>query len=237
MTKTESLFLIPTVLADGTEDKALSPQIKEVITSLDYFFVEELRTARRFISGLKTGKVIEQLQFFELNKDTTKEAIAGYFEKIPKGKDIGILSEAGCPGIADPGALAVEYAHKLNWNVVPLVGPSSIILALMGSGLNGQSFCFHGYLPIDKEEKAKVIKVLERESKVKNQTQIFMETPYRNMKMLQEVLPLMNSETRFCIAAGLTSDKEFVKTKRIADWPKHLPDIHKMPSLFLFLAK
>jgi 16S rRNA (cytidine1402-2'-O)-methyltransferase len=233
MTHTGKLYLIPTVLAENTNDKVLSPQIKEVVVHTEYFFAEELRTARRFISSLKTGKPIESLKFFELNKDTPKDSFQKDFDSIPKGVDIGILSEAGCPGVADPGAMAVAHAHKINMEVMPLVGPSSILLALMGSGFNGQSFCFHGYLPIDKAEKIKHIKNLERESKSRNQTQIFMETPYRNMKMLEEILPVLNAETQFCIAAGLTSENQFVKTKKVKDWPKLLPDIHKRPAIFL----
>ena len=230
------LYLIPTVLSENTADKVLSPQIREVVANTDYFFVEELRTARRFISALKTGKPIESLKFFELNKDTTPDAFQKDFESLPKGVDIGILSEAGCPGVADPGAMAVAHAHKINMDVQPLVGPSSILLALMGSGFNGQSFCFHGYLPIDKTEKTKMIKTLEKESKSRNQTQIFMETPYRNMKMLEEILPALNSETRFCIASGLTTESQYIKTKKIKDWPKFLPDIHKKPTIFLLQA-
>ncbi|HWZ22129.1 MAG TPA: SAM-dependent methyltransferase [Cytophagaceae bacterium] len=230
------LYLIPTVLSENTADKVLSPQIKEVVSNIDYFFVEELRTARRFISALKIGKPIESLKFFELNKDTTADAFQKDIESLPKGVDIGVISEAGCPGIADPGAMAVAYAHKTNMDVLPLVGPSSILLALMGSGFNGQSFCFHGYLPIDKAEKIKVIKSLEKESKTRNQTQIFMETPYRNMKMLEEILPVLNAETRFCIASGLTSESQYIKTKKVKDWPKFLPDIHKRPTIFLLQA-
>lgn len=227
------LYLIPTVLSENTADKVLSPQIREVVYNIDYFFVEELRTARRFISALKIGKPIESLKFFELNKDTTADAFQKEVESLPKGADIGVISEAGCPGVADPGAMAVAYAHKINMEVLPLVGPSSILLALMGSGFNGQSFCFHGYLPIDKAEKVKVIKSLEKESKARNQTQIFMETPYRNMKMLEEILPVLNAETKFCIASGLTSESQYIKTKKVKDWPKFLPDIHKKPTIFL----
>jgi 16S rRNA (cytidine1402-2'-O)-methyltransferase len=230
------LYLIPTVLSENTADKVLSPQIKEVVSNIDYFFVEELRTARRFISALKIGKPIESLKFFELNKDTTADAFQKDIESLPKGVDIGVISEAGCPGVADPGSMAVAYAHKTNMDVLPLVGPSSILLALMGSGFNGQSFCFHGYLPIDKAEKIKVIKSLEKESKARNQAQIFMETPYRNMKMLEEILPVLNGETRFCIASGLTSESQYIKTKKVKDWPKFLPDIHKRPTIFLLQA-
>jgi 16S rRNA (cytidine1402-2'-O)-methyltransferase len=170
---------------------------------------------------------------FELNKDTSKDTFRKDFDSIPQGVNIGILSEAGCPGVADPGAMAVAHAHKINMEVVPLVGPSSILLALMGSGFNGQSFCFHGYLPIDKNEKIKVIKAMEKDSKIKNQTQLFIETPYRNMKMLEEILPALHPETQFCIAADLTAETQFLKTKKVKDWPQHLPDIHKKPAIFL----
>jgi 16S rRNA (cytidine1402-2'-O)-methyltransferase len=235
-TKLGNLYLIPTVLAENTADKVLAPQIKEVIASMDYFLAEELRTARRFVSSLKLGRPIESLSFFELNKDTSKEELLRIWAKIPKGADIGVMSEAGCPGIADPGAMAVAYAHQTGRKVVPLVGPSSILLALMGSGFNGQSFCFHGYLPIDKVEKAKMIKQLEKDSRSRHQTQIFMETPYRNMKMLEEILPVLAPDTKLCIAAGLTADNEFIKTKQVKDWKKQLPDIHKIPSIFLILS-
>ncbi len=230
------LYLIPTVLSENTANKVLSPQIREVIANTEHFFVEELRTARRFISSLKIGKPIEHLKFYELNKDTSRDTFQKDFENLPKGVDVGILSEAGCPGVADPGAMAVAYAHKINMEVVPLVGPSSILLALMGSGFNGQSFCFHGYLPIDKAEKIKMIKSLEKESKARNQTQIFMETPYRNMKMLEEILPVLNADTNFCIASGLTSESQYIKTKKVKEWPRFLPDIHKKPTIFLIQA-
>lgn len=236
MTEKTIVYLIPSVLAENTAEKVLSPQIKEVISKLDFFFVEELRTARRFIASLKLGKTIDALTFFELNKDTDKDSVKKAFSMVPEGKSIGVLSEAGCPGVADPGALAVGVAHGLGLEVFPLVGPSSILLALMGSGFNGQSFCFHGYLPIDKLEKVKVIKLLEKESKAKGQTQIFMETPYRNMKLLEEVLPILNPETSLCIAAGLTSERQFIKTKKVKEWGKFLPDIHKIPTIFLIFG-
>jgi len=173
------LYLVPTILAAETAGSVLSPQIKEVVKTTDYYFVENIRTARRFISELKLGKIIDELHFFEVDKDTNIEQIRKYFKQIPQNQDIGVISEAGCPGVADPGALAVKVAHQIGIKVVPLVGPSSILLALMGSGFSGQSFVFHGYLPIDKIERAKKIKVLETDSR-KQQTQIFMETPFRN---------------------------------------------------------
>jgi len=173
------------------------------------------------------------LIFHKLDKDTSPEEVAELFSSIPKGEDIGVISEAGCPGIADPGALAVAYAHKNNIEVVPLVGPSSILLALMASGFNGQSFAFHGYLPIEKDLRTAAIKTLEKEALSKRQTQVFMETPYRNNKLLEDILKTCQPETKLCIAADLTSPKQFVKTKKIREWKEQLPDLNKRPTIFV----
>jgi 16S rRNA (cytidine1402-2'-O)-methyltransferase len=226
------LYLIPTILAPDTSDSVLSPQIKEVISETDYFFVENLRTARRFISELKLGKVIENLHFFEVDKDTSSEKILDYFKEIPVEKSIGVISEAGCPGVADPGAVAVKIAHQLGIKVVPLVGPSSILLGLMASGFSGQSFVFHGYLPIDKKDKIQKIKQLEVNS-MKSQTQIFMETPFRNNQLLEDLLNVCQPNTNLCIASNVTSKEEFIQTKKISDWKKQKPDLHKIPTMFL----
>jgi 16S rRNA (cytidine1402-2'-O)-methyltransferase len=226
------LFLIPTILAPETSESVLSPQIKEIIQKTDYYFVENIRTARRFISELKLGKVIENLTFYELNKDTSIEQVRKYFSEVPRGADIGVISEAGCPGVADPGSLAVKVAHQYNIKVVPLVGPSSILLALMASGFSGQSFVFHGYLPIDKQERAKKLKALENESR-KQQTQIFMETPFRNNSFLEDLLQTCQPSTNLCIAANITAADEFIQTKTIAEWIKKKPDLHKIPTMFL----
>ena len=228
-----TIFLIPTVLAPDTQDSVLSPQIIEVVTHLNTFFVEDLRTARRFISSLKLGKVIDDLTFFELNKYTPQEQTLAQLKKL-KG-DAGIISEAGCPGIADPGAVAVGFAHQLGYKVRPLVGPSSILLALMASGFNGQSFTFHGYLPIEKDAKIKAIKNLEQTAKSKNQTQIFMETPYRNNALLQDALQNLNAETLLCVAANITAEDEMIKTMPVKEWKKQKPDLHKMPVIFLLI--
>ena len=226
-----SLFLIPTVLAENTSEKVLSPQVLDVIKNTNVFFVEEIRTARRFISSLKLGKVIDQLTFFELTKDTpgdvTREQLSGLTENA------GIISEAGCPGIADPGSVAVYYAHGLGLNVVPLVGPSSILLALMASGMSGQSFAFHGYLPIDKAERKKAILFLEKEARQIGRTQIFMETPFRNNLMLDAVIETCQADTMVCVASNLTSPEEFVKTATVKAWRKTKPDLHKQPTIFL----
>ncbi len=228
-----TIFLIPTILAPETQDNVLSPQIIEVVKHLNTFFVEELRTARRFISSLKLGKVIDELTFYELNKDTPHEQTLSQLKKL-KG-DAGIISEAGCPGIADPGAVAIGFAHQLGYRVRPLVGPSSILLALMASGFNGQSFIFHGYLPIEKAAKIKVLKNLEQTAKSKNQTQIFMETPYRNNALLEDVLQNLNAETLLCIAANITAEDELIRTMPVREWKKQKPDLHKKPVIFLLL--
>jgi 16S rRNA (cytidine1402-2'-O)-methyltransferase len=227
------LYLIPTVLAPATSGQVLSPQIKDVISHLNHFFVENVRTARRFISELQTGKSIESLQFYTLDKDTPSSEVAQYLNILLSGEDAGVISEAGCPGIADPGAVAVQLAHKKEIQVVPLVGPSSILLALMASGFSGQSFVFHGYLPIDKTERTKAIRQLEKDSVQKNQTQICMETPFRNNQLLDDFLNVCHSETLLCIATQITAPDEMIRTLSIKIWAKSKPDLHKKPTIFL----
>jgi 16S rRNA (cytidine1402-2'-O)-methyltransferase len=231
--KPGKLFLIPTVLAPDTAQHVLSPQIRETVAQVDYFFVENIRTARRFISELKVGKAIESLHFVELTKDTPLSDMDANLQVVLQGQDAGVLSEAGCPGIADPGAEVVKLAHRKGIQVVPLVGPSSILLALMASGFSGQSFVFHGYLPIDKAERAKAVKQLEKEAQQKNQTQIFMETPFRNNQMLEELLKTCMPDTLLCIASQITAPDQLIVTKRIQDWKKTPPDLHKKPTIFL----
>lgn len=225
------LYLIPCPLAEDTNDKVLSPSIKETILELDIFFVENVRTARRFISSLKLGKVIDNLTFFELNKDTPEEETRQQLLHLQG--DAGVISEAGCPGVADPGAVAVKLAHQLSVPVVPLVGPSSILLALMASGMSGQSFVFHGYLPIDKALRKKNIQQLERDAHGKHQTQIFMETPFRNNQLLDAVLETCQPETMLSISSNLTAPDEFVKALPIKQWRKQKPDLHKKPTIFI----
>jgi 16S rRNA (cytidine1402-2'-O)-methyltransferase len=225
------LFMIPTILAEGTQDDVISPQIREVILALDVFFVENVRTARRFISSLKLGKVIDNLTFIELNKDTPESETAKALKALTT--NAGVISEAGSPGVADPGAVAVHIAHQLGMKVVPLVGPSSILLALMGSGMSGQSFAFHGYLPIDKLQRKKVIQTLEREARQRQQTQIFMETPFRNNQLLEAVLDACSPDTLLCIACNVTAEDQFIRTMSIKYWKAHVPDLHKKPTIFL----
>jgi 16S rRNA (cytidine1402-2'-O)-methyltransferase len=230
------LYLIPTVLAPDTSAQVLPPHIQTILPQLKYFFVENIRTARRFISSLKLEIDINSLIFFELHKDTPAEELQENFKIVLQGNDVGIMSEAGCPGIADPGARAVALAHQADVQVVPLVGPSSILLALMASGMNGQSFVFHGYLPIDAVEKKKKIQTMEKTSQTLGQTQIFMETPYRNQQLLQDLMKWANPQTWLSIACNLTAEDEFVRTQKVKDWQKQLPDINKKPAIFLLQA-
>lgn len=237
MTKKLTIYLIPTALSPEDLNN-ISPQIKEVVAKTDHYFVEELRTARRFIGSLKTGKIIDNMQFSMVNKKTTIPEINEFFAQIPDGSNVGIMSEAGCPAIADPGTLAVNIAHQNGWRVVPLVGASSIFLALMASGLGGQQFAFNGYLPIDQASRALKIKELERESQQKWQTQIFMETPYRNNILFRDLVKLLNPQTQLCAAVNLTAENEWIRTKKVSEWRKidPLPDFHKMPCMFVMLA-
>ncbi len=206
------------------------------MAGLQYFFVENPRTARRFISSLNTGQQIRQLTLFKLDKNTKAESLAADFARIPAGEDAGVLSEAGCPGVADPGALAVEWAHQHNAEVVPLSGPSSILLALMGSGFSGQQFAFHGYPPIETQQRQKYLRQLEQYSAKYRQTQILIETPYRNNSLLADVLKTCQPQTRLCIAADVTAPEQLIKTLAVATWQKQVPDLHKRPVVFLLMA-
>ncbi len=220
------------LLADDTHKKVLTPYAIDVIKELKVFFVENIKTTRRFLSSLKLGIVIDEVEFIEINQDSKFDEMFAIIYSLKV--NAGIISEAGCSGIADPGALIVEVAHQLQWNVEPLVGPNSILLALMASGFNGQSFAFHGYLPIKELEREKKIKFLEREAASKKQTQIFMETPYRNNQILASLLKNLSPSTRLCIASDITSEQEYIKTKSIQSWRSGaLPDINKKPTIFL----
>jgi 16S rRNA (cytidine1402-2'-O)-methyltransferase len=193
-----------------------------------------LRTARRYLKLLDKEKDIDHSSFFILDKHTGADEFISFLKPIEEGHDVGILSEAGCPGVADPGAEIVKLAHQKNITVVPLTGPSSLLLALMASGLNGQNFAFNGYLPIDKSERAKAIKHLETKSIKENQTQIFIEAPYRNDALAREIIKNARPTTRLCIACDLTLPDAFIKTLPVAQWKKKLPDLHKKPTVFLF---
>ncbi len=229
----KTLYLIPTLLAPDTQSSVLPAAIGEKVSELNIFFVENLKSARRFISSLKLGKTIDEITFYELTKDSNYDAVFELINELEE--DAGILSEAGCPGIADPGALAVEIAHQLSIKVVPMVGPSSILLALMASGFNGQSFAFHGYLPIDRKERVKRLKELERLSHTTGQTQLFMETPYRNRQMLDSIVNHCNPNTKLSISADLTAENALSKTQRIELWKREKTiDLHKRPAIFGF---
>jgi len=225
------IYLIPNVLAEETAH-FLPPYVSEILPQIQYFLVENERTARRFIGSLNLGMPIRELTLFVLDKKTKTPQIQQYFEKIPKGSSVGIISEAGVPCVADPGHLAVAYAHEKNWEVMPITGPSSILLALMGSGMNGQKFKFHGYLPIQAGDVAKAIRQVESAALL-GETQIFMETPYRNNKLFEQLLQFGHKNTRLCIACNLTSAEQFIRTKPIGQWKTSDIDLHKKPTMFL----
>jgi len=230
------LFLLPTILADETQQAVIPILVIESVKTIRYFLCENVRTARRYVSSLKVHDSIESLQFEVLDKDTDPMELPNLFAPIDEGNNIGILSESGCPGVADPGAAAVSYAHQKNIRVIPLVGPSSILLALMASGLNGQRFAFHGYLPIDSKGASASIKDLERESKEKNQTQIFIETPYRTNALMGHLVKSLRPDTRLCIAINLTSPREKIICQSVGQWKKQPVTFEKEPAVFLFLA-
>lgn len=228
-----ALYLIPVTLGDTPLDKVLPAYNKEVILQIKHFIVEEVRTARRFLKKVEPSIDIDALTFYPLNKHTQAADIAGYLKPLVAGESIGVISEAGCPAVADPGADVVAIAQRRGLKVVPLVGPSSILLSVMGSGFNGQSFAFHGYLPIEQGERTRKIKMLEQRSYAENQTQLFIETPYRNRRLLEELVQTCRSQTRLCIACNVTCDDEYICTKSIKEWKGHLPDLEKRPCIFL----
>jgi 16S rRNA (cytidine1402-2'-O)-methyltransferase len=228
------LFLLPSPIQENGLD-SISPETIRIMHSLDFFIVEKARTARRYLSASKLTKAIDLLSIEEIPEEARKEKdIEKFLQPALDGKDIGIMSEAGLPAIADPGNIYVRCAHKLGIKVVPLSGPSSIIMALMGSGLEGQRFAFHGYLSVKKDELSAQLKELEKRADQDNATQIFMETPYRNKQVLEVVEKKLDARRHFCIAADLGSDHSFVMTKEISEWKKSgWPEIHKVPAVFL----
>jgi 16S rRNA (cytidine1402-2'-O)-methyltransferase len=227
------LYLIPTTMGDCDPMDVLPQTIKRTIDFIDYYIVENEKTARKSIKEVQPEKKQSELILFVLNKRTEIKEHLDFIQPLLEGKNVGLMSEAGCPGVADPGAVIVKLAHEKGIQVVPLVGPSSILLAMMASGMNGQSFTFHGYLPIDKEEKRASFKSLERTSFEKNQSQIFIETPYRNNNLLEDLLQTLHPETHLCIATDITLPSEYIKTKRIAAWKKETIDLHKRPTIFI----
>lgn len=229
------LFLIPCPIAENSAASTLPAEVNEAILQCKHFLVENVRTSRRFISELKLGIKIDDLTFFELTKDSKPAEIRKILQELKANqcKFVGVISEAGCPGVADPGALAVQLAHQMNIEVDPLVGPSSILLALMGSGFSGQSFVFHGYLPIDKSQRIRRIDQLEKEVLKTGQTQIFMETPFRNNGLLEDILQNCHPDTLLSISMELKSSDGHSKTLPIQAWRNQIPDLHKRPCIFL----
>ncbi len=228
-----TLYLIPTTLGDTEPLNVLPLTVKKMIEQIDVYIVENEKTARRFIKKISSGKQQSSLTLLPLNKFTDPSELPSYLDACKKGINVGVISDAGCPGVADPGADIVKIAHENNIKVVPLVGPSSILLAIMGSGMNGQSFAFNGYLPIDKGDRKQEIKRLERLSFEQNQSQLFIETPYRNNKMLEDLCSILNGNTDICVACDITLPTEYIKTMSANAWKKIKVDLHKRPTLFI----
>ena len=226
------LYLIPNTLGEDNFSFVLPDEVKSVIESLDYFIVENERTARAYIKRLLPDKIQKDIHVEIIDKHTDPLDLPGFLRPIENGKNAGIISEAGVPCIADPGAEIVSIAHRIGLKVIPLVGPSSILLALMASGFNGQQFAFRGYLPFDQQIRKRVFQAMNKDIK-DGITQIFMETPYRNNKLLDELLKIMHPETKLCIACDITLENEYIRTKTIANWVGSLPDLHKRPTIFL----
>ena len=231
-----TLFLIPTTLGDSAPAAVIPQEVLERVRTLEYFVAENPKTARAYLKQVGTAKPLQELHIATLNEQTPDAAIAGLAAPLLAGHDVGVMSEAGCPGIADPGAKLVLYAHRHAMRVMPLVGPSSILLALMASGLNGQSFVFHGYLPVAEVEREKALRELEKQSRRLQQTQIFIETPYRNQKLLHSILVACAGATLLCVAAEITLAGEDIRTMSVAAWKKTPPQLDRRPALFLLLA-
>ena len=231
--QTPTLYLIPVTLGDTEIDHVIPPHNTEIVSRLRHFIVENVRSARRFLKKSNPEINIEALTFYELNKHTDKNQIASFLLPLKSGESMGVISEAGCPAVADPGADVVAIAQREGYKVVPLVGPSSMLMAIMASGFNGQSFAFHGYLPIDANERIKKLKQLESRAYSEDQTQLFIETPYRNQKLAEDLLQHCKPQTRLCIAMNISREDEYIVTKTIKAWKGKLPEMHKKPCVFL----
>jgi Predicted methyltransferases len=232
-----TLYLIPTPLGeDAAALAALPEQVKTIAARLDTFVVEHPKTARRHLKQFGVPRPLQEITLLTLNEHTPPQELDALLQPLLQGKDVGLMSEAGCPAVADPGAALVQLAHRRGIPVVPLAGPSSLLLALMGSGLNGQSFAFHGYLPVEKEQRAKKLRELEDESRRHNRTQLFIETPYRNQHMLADILAVCRPGTLLTVAADLTQPAEYLRTYSVAEWKKQSPDLDKRPAIFLLLS-
>jgi 16S rRNA (cytidine1402-2'-O)-methyltransferase len=229
-----ALYLIPVTLGETSIEQVLPPYNHEVIMGIRHFVVENIRSARRFLRQTDKAFPIDDCTFFEMGKHADEKQFSQYLQPLREGKPVGVISEAGCPAVADPGADIVRIAQREGLRVVPLVGPNSMIMAVMSSGLGGQSFAFNGYLPVDASDRAKRLKALESRAWTEGQTQLFIETPYRNEKMFQALLSTLRPQTRLCIAAGITTADEYIRTLPISEWKKtKLPDLSKIPAIFL----
>lgn len=229
--------MIPVTLGDDNITQVLPAEVIRLAQRLDTFVVENEKTARHFLSTIKTSKPVRELELLVLNEHTVDKDLPDLLKPLLAGKDVGLMSEAGCPGIADPGAKLAELAHRKGIKVVPLVGPSSILLSLMASGFNGQRFTFLGYIPTDKAARIQRLKELEKQSAKHHETQIFIETPYRNQHLLEDMLQHLNANTKVCVACNISLDSELIVSKTVAEWRKAtLPDLHKKPTVFLLLA-
>lgn len=233
---TGKLYLIPTTLGDTEPLEVMPISVKQIIEHLDYFIVENEKTARRYIKKITPNKPQSSLNFMMIDKYSNELETRNYLDVCDEGISVGILSEAGVPGVADPGATVVKQAHDKGIQVIPLVGPSSILMAMMASGMNGQNFAFNGYLPIDKSERKRAIKELEKLSRDKNQSQIFIETPYRNGKMLDHLKTTLQANTRLCVACDISLPSEYIKTYSMDRWKSENPDLHKRPAIFIIQA-
>lgn len=232
-----TLYMVPVTLGDDNLSYVIPADVMKLVQNLEYFVVENEKSARRFLGSVKTNKPVRELNFQLLNEHSTEKDFPALIAPLVAGHDLGMLSEAGCPGIADPGATLAALAHRKGIKVAPLVGPSSILLSLMASGFNGQQFTFLGYLPSDKAARLNKLKDIEKQSQRLNETQIFIETPYRNQHMLEDILASCGANTKLCIARNVSLETEFVVSKTIAEWKKSgLPDLHKQPTVFLLLA-
>lgn len=227
------LYLIPTTLGECDPNDVLPQSVKRVLNFIEDYIVENEKTARKFIKSVAPEKIQASLRLYPLNKHTEISEYSKMIQPCLEGNNVGLMSEAGCPGVADPGAVIVKLAHEKGIQVVPLVGPSSILLAMMGSGMNGQSFAFNGYLPIDKLDKKSALKNYEKLSFDKNQSQLFIETPYRNNKLLDDLLQTLQPNTHLCIATDLTLSTEYIKTLKVMDWKKTKVDLHNRPTIFI----
>ena len=231
-----TLYLIPVTLGDDNINQMLPPEVVKIAQNIENFVVESEKSARHFLSTIKTAKPVRELTLNLLNEHTDDKTIPDLLKPLLAGQDVGLMSDAGCPGVADPGSKLVALAHQKGLRVLPLVGPSSILLSLMASGLNGQQFAFLGYLPVDKVQRALKLKEIEKRAQTHHETQIFIETPYRNQHMLEAILITCNANTRLCIASQVSLEDEMIVTKTIGGWKQSaLPDLHKKPTVFLLL--